>query len=186
MSVTTVSSSMITDATILNADIGAAAAIATTKLGAGATVQVVNVQTGAVASGTTLIPSDDTIPQNSEGDEYMTLAITPTDASNKLKIDVVLFASHSRDGSWIPSALFQDSTTGALASMFGNYNAGSALAGAGESFTHYMTAGTTSATTLKVRVGGSHTGTTTFNGQGGGRKHGGVMASSITITEIQV
>ena len=53
MSVTTVSSSMITDATILNADIGAAAAIATTKLGAGAIVQVVNVMSSAVATGTT-------------------------------------------------------------------------------------------------------------------------------------
>ena len=52
-------------------------------------------------------------------------------------------------------------------------------------FTHYMTAGTTSATTFKVRAGADGAGTTTTNGGAGmGRFFGGVMASSITITEI--
>ncbi len=47
-------------------------------------VQVVNTQDGAVATGTTVLPWDDTIPQNTEGDQYMSLSITPTNASNKL------------------------------------------------------------------------------------------------------
>ena len=59
----------------------------------GGVVQVVNTTTGAVATGTTTMPQDDTIPQNTEGDEYMTLAITPKDATNKLKIDVVWHGS---------------------------------------------------------------------------------------------
>lgn len=50
-------------------------------------------------------------------------------------------------------------------------------------FNHIMTAGTTSATTFKVRCGGNAAGTTTFNGQATARKYGGVMASSIQITE---
>jgi hypothetical protein len=49
--------------------------------------------------------------------------------------------------------------------------------------THYMTAGTTSATTFKVR-GGVNAGTLTFNGEVGARLFGGVCASSITVTEI--
>jgi hypothetical protein len=49
-----------------------------------------------------------------------------------------------------------------------------------------MTAGTIIATTFKVRVGCSGAGTTTFNGVAGGRIFGGVMASSITITEVAV
>jgi hypothetical protein len=49
-----------------------------------------------------------------------------------------------------------------------------------------MDAGTTSETTFKVRAGGEEAGTTTFNGVGGARKYGGVLASSITITEIAV
>ena len=63
MSVTTVSSSMITDATIVNADIGASAAIAQSKLAAlasanmpaGSVVQVVNAVTTARVTGTTAV-----------------------------------------------------------------------------------------------------------------------------------
>ena len=53
--------------------------------------------------------------------------------------------------------------------------------------THFMTAGTTSATTFKIRYGTESGGDTTFNGEGGGnRRFAGVCNSSITITEIQV
>ena len=63
-----------------------------------ATIQTVNVQDGASTSGTTAIPQDDTIPQNTEGDEYMTLAITPVNSNSKLKIEVV--ANFSVGGTW--------------------------------------------------------------------------------------
>jgi len=148
-------------------------------------VQIVNTQTGAVATGTTVIPFDNTIPQNTEGNEYMTFAITPTSATNKLKIDVVLFAT-SNAANWVTAALFQDSTANALAAISSYENVGG---GNGPiMLSHYMTAGTTSATTFKVRAGrDASAGTTvTFNGQSGGRIFGGVMASSITITEILV
>jgi hypothetical protein len=150
---------------------------------AGSTVQVVNVQSGAVATGTTVMPHDDTIPQKTEGDEYMTLAITPKSATNKLKIEIV-FLGESSSGDNMPVALFQDDTANALAGVM-NYATGAsnyAIA----TFTHYMTAGTTSATTFKVRSGNEGSGTLTFNGKSGARKLGGVMASSITITEIKV
>lgn len=150
---------------------------------AGTVLQVVNTQTGAVSTGTTAMPEDDTIPQNTEGDEYMTLAITPNSATNKLKIDVVIQVSHSSDNN-MAVALFQDSTAGALAA------ARQQLQGATEltciSFSHYMAAGTTSSTTFKVRAGAASGSTTTFNGVSGGRQYGGVLASSITITEIKV
>ena len=53
-------------------------------------VQVVNTTTGTMATGTTVMVSDNTTPQNDEGIELMTLAITPTHASNKLLIEVVI------------------------------------------------------------------------------------------------
>jgi hypothetical protein len=143
-------------------------------------VQVVNVQSGASATGTTIIPLDDTIPQNTEGTELMTLAITPKSASNKLKIDVVVVSSVSVAAE-ITHALFQDTTAGALASSSEYQTTGNGLATV--SFTHYMTAGTTSATTFKVRVGGHTSSTLTFNGYLSNRKFGGSLASSITITE---
>lgn len=145
-------------------------------------VQVVNTQTGAVATGTTAMVDDDTIPQNTEGDEFMSLSITPTSATNKLKIDIVANFS-TNAGTDVMTGLFQDSTANALAA----FRTGTSSTGKGLAviFTHYMTAGTTSSTTFKVRIGTDAAGTTTFNGDAGARRLGGVMASSITITEIQ-
>lgn len=147
-------------------------------------VQVVNTTTGAVATGTTLIVHDDTIPQNTEGDEYMTLAITPTNSSNKLMIEVVIVLSNSVSDNDLFVGLFQDSTANALAAV--GDGQGIATRRVTISFKHFMTAGTTSSTTFKVRAGASSAGTTTMNGGGGNRFYGGVMSSSITITEIRV
>lgn len=168
--------------TILD-DANAATARATLGIpAAGQVVQVVNTQTGSVATGTTTIPQDDTIPQNTEGDEYMTLAITPTSATNKLKIDVVFNASFTSAVN-LTVALFQDSIADALAC--GSYLASGTMPPRVMNFTHYMTSGTTSATTFKIRAGAGISGTVTFNGLSGARSYGGVLASSITITEVQ-
>ena len=116
----------------------------------GKVVQVVNTTTSALATGTTTLPTDDTIPQITEGDEYMTRAITPTNASNLLRIDVVFHAALSVADRLMCVALFQDSTAGALAA--GHH--ASPIAGANRhiqiSITHYMTAGTTSSTTFQI------------------------------------
>ena len=150
-------------------------------LDAGAVLQIVNTQTGVVSTGSTTIPNDDTIPQNTEGAEVMLLSITPKSASNKLKIDVVVNLASAATGNVI-AALFQDSTANALAAV-AEYTA-TTNGNIRLVFTHFMTAGTTSATTFKVRVGCNNAGTVTFNGASGARLFGGVMASSITITEI--
>ena len=147
----------------------------------GQVMQVVSTQTGAVATGTTVLPYDDTIPQNTEGIEFMTLAITPKNTNNILIIDVVYMATNSAAVA-ISAALFQDTTADALAAIM--LYPGGAGNQSSNSFRHKMTAGTTSSTTFKVRIGGSGAGTTTFNGDTGARKFGGVMASSITIVEV--
>lgn len=147
-------------------------------------LQIVHTQTGAVATGTTVMPLDDTIPQNTEGDEYMTRAITPTSATNKLLIEALWIGANNVTSGNIGVALFQDTTAGALATSIGVSSvAGDMIA---VPLRHEMVAGTTSATTFKIRAGGHSAGTTTFNGRGGGRIHGGVMASSIRIAEIKV
>ena len=149
---------------------------------AGLTRQVVNTQTGAVASNTTQIPYDDSIPQITEGSEYMTLAVTPTNVSNKLKIDIVFNLSVATGNRPTTVALFQDATANALAAII----IGSDYPPRPICFTHYMAAGTTSETTFRVRAGTDGAAALTFNGAGAARKLGGVLASSITITEIQV
>lgn len=143
--------------------------------------QVVSTETGAVNTGTTTMTYADTIPQNTEGDQYMSLAITPANASSTLIIDVVWNGANNT-GNVQSIALFQDATAGALASV--SLQAVTANTQLQLVLRHKMTSGTTSATTFKVRSGSNAAGTTTFNGASGGRIHGGVMASSVTIAEV--
>jgi hypothetical protein len=166
----------------LDAVSAAALAAAAQKL-VGDVVQVVRTQTGAMATGTGTIPLDDTIPQISEGTEFMTAAITPAAASNLLQIDVVFNGSNSAGAGTMIVALFRDATTDALAC------AAQVMANSGVlthvRFLHRVTAGSTAATTFRVRAGFSTAATVTFNGSLGARLFGGVMSSSITVTEIR-
>ena len=164
---------------------GAGQPCAFETLTTGVVVQVVNVQTGAVATGTTRVVFDDSIPQITEGDEYMTLAITPTSATNKLRINIEVEFVHTLANQLFIGALYQDSTSNALASTCLYTETANAMKTL--SFSHTMTSGTTSETTFRVRLGGNGIGTTTFNGRtSGSRRLGGTMASSITITEYSV
>ena len=149
----------------------------------GHVVQVVNVQDGEVATGTATCSYDDTIMQNTEGTEFMTLAITPTSATNKLKIDVVGHFNASTTNKIFTVGLFQDTTADAIAmqAVTESIQNSPVLV----NFTHFMTAGTTSSTTFKVRCGVDSSATLTFNGRDGTNRRGaGRYASSITITEI--
>jgi hypothetical protein len=145
--------------------------------------QIATTQTGAEAHNTTSIPYDDTIPQITEGSEYMTCAITPKSATSKLIVEVVAnFSSNANDN--ITTALFQDATADALAAVAVNTPGAGAMENVG--IVYEMVSGTTSATTFRVRIGSSGGGTITFNGAASARLLGGVMASSITITEIGI
>lgn len=142
--------------------------------------QVQTFSTGAVATGTTTIPGDDTIPQITEGDQYMTLAFTPTNVNSTLEIDVLWVGSHDT-GTQIVVALFRDAVTDAISVSCKNTHTGTAIADI--AFKHVMTAGTTSVITFRVRAGATAAGTMTFNGAAGVRRFGGLVASRITIKE---
>jgi len=154
-----------------------------TATGFGKVVQVVNVQSGAVATGTGTISRDASIPQITEGDEYITLAVTPTNASNKLLVQAILLLGNSATVG-ITACLFNtdNDSSNALAGM-------TQINGSGDwelclVINYLVVAGTTSATTFRIRAGGSSAGTTTFNGVGAAVLHGAAIKSSITITEI--
>ena len=115
--------------TVGNGDITGlvAGALPSTVIGAGAVLQVATFQFGSVATGTGTIPLDDTIPQITEGTEFMTLAITPTSATSKLVI-IVYLQLDKNNSNTLTVALFQDSTANAIASQFyGAFAAGSSL-----------------------------------------------------------
>ena len=130
------------------------------------------------------IPFDDTVPQNTEGTEIITLAITPTSTSNKLVIEFFMpfwDADSVRIGT---VALFQDSTADALAV--------GAAANAATNYAiqlgmiHIMDAGTTSQTTFKIRVG-PNAGTMYLNKRGDADYFGSTtLHTTLQITEIEV
>lgn len=150
----------------------------------GSVVQVKNVSTTALITGTTTMPNDDTIPQSGEGIEVFTLAITPTNASNLLYIRAISMVASNQTGGRKAMALFQDSTANALRAISGDTYSSPDVAQA-ICLEHWMTAGTTSATTFKIRVGSPDAGTITINGENGARLFGGVACSMLTITEIK-
>lgn len=158
-------------------------AVTSPKVATGFAVQVVSTTYNAVATGTTILPSDDTIPQNTEGDQYMTQAITPKSTTNRLSIDANLMIANSAGVNEVSAALFQDSTVAGLAAIAQTYPTASYIQNI--TLRYDMIAGTTSATTFKIRAGGSGAGTTTFNGAAGSRRFGGIVISSIRIIEYK-
>jgi hypothetical protein len=150
----------------------------------GTVVQQTRTQTGAVATGTTTMPFDDTIPQSGEGIELMTApAITATSAANVRRSEITANLGHSVNSALLGVALFKDSEADALGVSMA-FNFGTNGAGPATTFSHHAKFGSTSAQTMKCRAGSASAGTLTFNGIAGGRLFGGVMASSITVSEI--
>ena len=141
--------------------------------------------TGAVASGSTVMPWDDTTPQITEGDEYMTQAIVPTSNINQLRIEHLGNYNNSLNLN-TSMALFQDATANALAATWafmGESGVGNEASGP-IILRFEMAAGTTSSTTFRIRAGTESAATVTFNGSGAARKLGGVLASLLQIEEI--
>lgn len=158
-------------------------AITAPKLAVGVPVQIVSTNYNALATGTTVIPADDTIPQNTEGDQYMAQTITPKSAANHLVIEACLVISNSAAVSDMIAALFQDAIANAIAATIQTFPTATYIQNI--LIRHDMVAGTASATTFKVRAGAGAAGTTTFNGQSGARRQGGITLSNIKITEYR-
>jgi len=158
---------------------GAGAPPAFEAAAAGKILQVVKNSTSALVTGSTTMPRDDTIPQNDEGIEMLTLAITPTSSSSVLVI-ILTAMSVAAEAAQSSMALFQDTTANALAAS-GLYN-GTANGPNNHSLIHTMVAGTTSSTTFKMRIG-ANSGAIRINGDSGGRDFGGVASTSIVIFE---
>ncbi len=147
----------------------------------GEQVQVQQNTTGAVATGTTVVPLDDTIPQITEGDQFLTQAITPLSAANILYISSQAHLANNvglHNGSW----LFQDATANALTGTEGTNGANGTMSPM--KIDYYMIAATTSSTTFRIRCGQPSAGTTTFNGVAAGRLFGGVLNSYLSVKEI--
>jgi len=148
----------------------------------GAPVNSVYAEYTTNADLTTVIPADDTIPQNTEGTEIITASITPSSASNKIRIRAQIWGTLNGTSGAV-AALFQDSTANALAaamtiSAFSN----TGYDGVMIEFEH--SAASTSARTYKLRAGPS-SGTLRLNGGPSGRLFGGVSRCTLVVEEIK-
>lgn len=124
---------------------------------------------------TTVIPQDNSIPQNIEGDEILTVSIAPKSATNRLLIIATSGVATVPGNSTM--ALFQDSGVDALTSIF--------IGNAGSYLVYEMAAGTTSSITFKIRIGPT-SGSLYLNGNAGTRVFGGVSAVRLRVEEISV
>jgi hypothetical protein len=153
----------------------------TAASGGGKLVKRVTATNNTYSTTTSVIPFDDTIPQISEGTQVLTTSITPTSATNRLRISArVPFAMNALTIGII--ALFQNSDANALDASQHH------IAGVNQTayltVEHDMVAGSTSAQTFSVRVGtynGAHT--VYINGTNGSRYFGGVLKSSLIVEE---
>lgn len=141
--------------------------------------QVVTTSYATHTSTTTAIPVDDTVPQNTEGTEILSAAITPRYANSILLIEIVVPFAVSGGSATCAAALFKDSDASAIA-------VGAVFSGIGEPkqivVQALLTPGVTTAITYKVRVGPSGN-TMWINGLATGRLYGGINAATMTITE---
>lgn len=147
----------------------------------GSVIQVVNTQTAAQMTITAHPADSTTALESSETTLILTRTITPSNASNKLLIRVVVNGSPS-GADPIMTGIFIDSATTAVAVNYAYVASGYEPLIVLE---YFMTAGTTSEISFNVRLG-VLANSYYLNGAGAGGAIGaGTQFSSITITEIK-
>ena len=157
---------------------------------AGRVVQVAYSQSSTMDTSATDIPNDNSAPLWDEGETVAALdvAITPTNSSNILHIDVRMCLANNAANRMALVALFQDAsgTDPAIAAIQTYPNDAVANVMVPTMLRYSMAAGTTSSTTFSIRYGGANGAgsTVTLNGINGGAWFGGVCYSSVTITEV--
>lgn len=130
-----------------------------------------------------VIPQDNTIPQQTEGFELMTLSITPKSASSVLTVSFE--GALSNNGlSYFIYAFFRDSGADAIAARKSKYDNTPDNRTFNTSF--YVASGSTAATTFKVRIGAVDAGNyVNYNSIFGGVTpiFGGTHVCQLWITE---
>jgi hypothetical protein len=130
----------------------------------------------------------------SMGQEVMSVNITPANANNKLRIDVVAHVGatdeQKSERALVVGLFDENDEILAVMQQTLTFNVDS-FATAAIPLTYYMTAGTTSTKTFKVRIGvdlhganNVYDGTVYFNTSAWG-SYDSKLTSSITVTEIQ-
>lgn len=119
----------------------------------GSIYQVQHASNVTAGSTSTTIPVDNTIPQNTEGAEVETVAITPSNASSVILVEATLTVDLSNNGTYCTAALFVDSNANAIATAVTERDSSAGTATITVKALH--SPGDTSSHTYKLRVGPS-------------------------------
>lgn len=148
-------------------------------------VQSITKLDGAVATGTTTIPNDDTIPQITEGTEFISVSISPQSVANAFEIEARMIHSVNANVFRVIIALFRDAIANALQANM-SYDPVDNTVGTNKALRHIEIGNASGTITYRVRSGGATASTVTFNGEAGARKFGGVNNSWLVVKEIFV
>ena len=165
---------------------GRVTSMGTSALGStGKVLQVVKSTTSSVITCGTTIPWDDTIPQITEGNEVLTVTITPLSATSTiyLKFDASGSASAGVTNS-ATAAIFKDSTANAIYATQLHYwianNYGLIFVAS-----YSEASGGTTARTYRIRIGADSP-TIYINANGSGtRRYGGVSIAQFEAWEVE-
>jgi len=138
------------NATDARATLGIDAALVKSLMPSGSVIGTAYGSTVTHTTASTTIPLDDTIPQNTEGTEILTLAYAASSSSSRLLITVTVPAQSPSNES-VVVALFRDSVANALCAVTGAESVSPAPESIVMQF-EYAPA-STSSITYKVRVG---------------------------------
>jgi hypothetical protein len=155
-------------------------AVVGAKLADGMVVKVLQTSYATRSTHTAIIPSDDTIPLVTEGDQIMSLAITPQTATNKVLVRALIPVSYNNYGGTM--AVFRGSTCIGVSIAALNTTV-AVLAPHTVEVLDAPASG--SAVTYSVRVGATASPFQIYiNGQTT-RYFGGASAATLTLTEIK-
>jgi hypothetical protein len=144
--------------------------------------QFVSAGTAAFVTVSTVIPFDDTLPQNDEGDQVLVLEVTPASASSTLEIEFSAATISVNAAIVLTVALFVDSDADALA--IGSNHIGTGSAQRQLALRYTVASGSTTTRTYKIRVGPASSATVGINGTPSARRFGGASEALLTIREI--
>jgi hypothetical protein len=157
-----------------------------TGFGGGKVLQIQSALSATFASTTTTMGFDDTIPQNTEGVELVTLAFTPLSTGSKL---LFIYGGNFNMGagggvvSPLRIAMFVDSTANAFAAGTATVEGGGTRVDSSWTF-HLEANSSTSARTYKMRWA-KHSSTAYVNGDTSNRFFGGLLNSGFYVIEFE-
>jgi hypothetical protein len=174
-----VTTAKINDAAVTTAKINDAAVTAL-KVASGMVVQVVSAEYATYASVTGASPPDDTIPQNTEGTQLVTLSITPSSSASKIVLYGQVYGSTDGNNQAISVAIFRDAQADAI------FTANDGIAATTFEtlpFVYVDSPSTASAITYALRFGTPNT--FYINGSSTTRRFGGTAKTVLVAMEIR-